>query len=164
MSMQKINQPSITWSRSDYKPKLREPIGLGISMVPPPAVLRSSLFLLSYHVTANRKQRTTNTGSRITMDWMSQLHSELSQAEQENEHLVRENESLEKLLASNKAEFSISQKKYDTQVANYQTKIAALLRDQEAHKNSMEDKISGLESLNNDYNIKLRAVKRRIKL
>ncbi|KFX95401.1 hypothetical protein O988_05795 [Pseudogymnoascus sp. VKM F-3808] len=61
---------------------------------------------------------TMNTGSRIT-DWMSQLDAELCQAEQEKERLVQENESLEQLLALNDAEFSISQKEYDTRIAEY---------------------------------------------
>ncbi|KFY89283.1 hypothetical protein V500_05820 [Pseudogymnoascus sp. VKM F-4518 (FW-2643)] len=96
------------------------------------------------------------------MDWMSQLHTEICQAEQEKEHLVQENESLEQLLASNEAEFSNSQRKYDTRIAVYYARIAALRREREANGNSMEDKISRLESLNNDNNMKLQTVTRRI--
>lgn len=98
------------------------------------------------------------------MDWMGQLHTDLSKAEQEKEHLVQENESLGQLLASNEAEFSNSQKKYDTRIAAYYARIAALRREKETNKNSMEDKISRLESLNKDNNMKLRAVGRSIEL
>lgn len=89
---------------------------------------------------------------------MSELITELRQAKQDETRL-------EQLLASNKAECSISQKeKYDSYVPDHNAKIAALIKEKEANTKSMKEKISGLENLNNDCYMKLQTVKRRIKL
>ncbi|KFZ24665.1 hypothetical protein V502_00856 [Pseudogymnoascus sp. VKM F-4520 (FW-2644)] len=76
-------------------------------------------------------------GSRITMDWMSELNAELRQAEQ------RKN-GLEQFLAFYKAQSSISIKEYDSYVADYNARIAALKKEKAATRKSMEEKISSL--------------------
>ncbi|KFY83198.1 hypothetical protein V500_10136, partial [Pseudogymnoascus sp. VKM F-4518 (FW-2643)] len=109
-------------------------------------------------------------GSRITMDWMSELDAELRQAEQDKN-------GLEQLLALYKADSSISIKEYDSYVADYNARatrksmeeeisslarIAALKKEKAATRKSMEEKISSLAKLDNDCYMELQTVKRRI--